>query len=71
MRSTNHQVSFDLAPEAPHLASHEPPAYAVVLIGEQTVVVHTHDYLDTSPRFPFTSPDTDDRAYMLGPKIRP
>ena len=70
LRGTNHQVWFDLAPEAPHLASHEPPAYAVVLIGEQSVVVHTHDYLDTSPRFPFTSPDIDDRAYMLGP-IRP
>ena len=33
----------------------------------ETVVVHTHDYLDTSPRFPFTSPDVDDRTYMLGP----
>jgi 3',5'-cyclic-AMP phosphodiesterase len=67
LRGTNHQVWFDLTPEAPHLASHEPPAYAVVLISDQSVVVHTHDYLDTSPRFPFASPGTDDRAYMLGP----
>ena len=27
------------------------PAYAVVLIDPDTVVVHTHDYLDTSARF--------------------
>jgi hypothetical protein len=60
-------VCFDLAPGAPHLTTHEPPAYAVVLIGETDVVVHTHDYLDDSPRFPFSKPDLDDRAYMLGP----
>ena len=45
---------------------HEPPAYAVVLIGEETVVVHTHDYLDQSPRFPFGKPRVDDRTYMSG-----
>jgi hypothetical protein len=38
-----------------------------VLIGETDVVVHTHDYLDDSPRFAFCKPDLDDRAYMLGP----
>jgi hypothetical protein len=38
-----------------------------VLIGETDVVVLTHDYLDDSPRFPFSKPDLDDRAYMLGP----
>ena len=67
LRGTNHQVWFDLSPDGPHLASHEPPAYAVVLIGEETVVVHTHDYLDQSPRFPFGKPRVDDRTYMLGP----
>jgi 3',5'-cyclic AMP phosphodiesterase CpdA len=67
LRGTNHQVWFDLSPGAPHLTSHEPPAYAVVLIGEETVVVHTHDYLDSNPRFPFTNPGVEDRTYMLGP----
>ena len=38
-----------------------------MLIGETDVVVHTHDYLDASPRFGFSKPDLDDRAYMLGP----
>jgi Icc protein len=67
LRGTNHQVWFDLSPDCPHLTSHEPPAYAVVLIGEECVVVHTHDYLDANPRFPFTKPGVDDRTYMLGP----
>jgi 3',5'-cyclic AMP phosphodiesterase CpdA len=66
LRGTNHQVWFDLSPDAPHMASHEPSAYAVVLVGDDTVVVHTHDYLDSSPRVPFTKPDIEDRAYMLG-----
>jgi hypothetical protein len=46
MRGLNHQVPFDLwtPDDVPH--SHEPPAYAVVLIGDDQVVVHFHDYLD-------------------------
>jgi 3',5'-cyclic AMP phosphodiesterase CpdA len=70
LRGTNHQVWFDLSPLAPHLTSHEPPAYAVVLIGEETVVVHNHDYLDSSPRFPFFKPGAEERAYALGPPPR-
>ena len=66
LRGTNHQVWFDLSPDAPHLSSHEPPAYAIVLIGEETVVIHTHDYLDSNPRFPFSKPGVDERTYMLG-----
>jgi 3',5'-cyclic-AMP phosphodiesterase len=67
LRGTNHQVWFDLASDCPHLSSHEPPAYAVVLIGEESVVVHTHDFLDRSPRFPFSMPGVADHSYMLGP----
>jgi 3',5'-cyclic AMP phosphodiesterase CpdA len=67
LRGTNHQVWFDLSPDAPHLTSHEPPAYAVVLISEETVVVHNHDYLDNSPRFAFSKPGVEERAYALGP----
>jgi 3',5'-cyclic-AMP phosphodiesterase len=67
LRGTNHQVWFDLSPDSAHLASHEPPAYAVVLIRPDTVIVHTHDFLDASPRFPFSKAYEDDRAYQLGP----
>jgi 3',5'-cyclic-AMP phosphodiesterase len=71
LRGTSHQVWLDLDPNGSHLASHEPPAYAVVLIGNESVVVHTHDFLDTSPRFPFSSPNGgNDRDYALGP-LRP
>lgn len=64
-RGTNHQVAFDLA-DGPHLASHEPPAYAIVLIESGQTVVHAHDYLDQSLRFPFSRAGTDDRVYALG-----
>lgn len=67
LRGTSHQVWFDLSPDCAHLASHEPPAYAVVLVRPDTMVVHTHDFLDTSPRFPFSKPGEDNRAYQLGP----
>ena len=54
LRGTNHQVWFELdAAAAEHLASHEPPAYGVVLIDGENLVVHSHDFLDTSLRFPF------------------
>lgn len=66
IRGTNHQVWFDLDPTSPHLASHEPPAYGIALFGRDGVVVHAHDYLDTSPRFPFSNPQMDEREYVLG-----
>ncbi len=31
--------------------SFEPPSYAVVLIDEASVIVHTHDFLDGSGKF--------------------
>ncbi|WGD48954.1 phosphodiesterase [Bradyrhizobium sp. CB1650] len=66
LRGTNHQVWFELDPNAPHLASHEPPAYGVVLIDQENLVVHSHDFLDTSLRFPFAAPaGMDDRDYAL------
>jgi hypothetical protein len=46
MRGLNHQVPLDLTStgDVPH--SHEPPAYAIVFIGDDQVTVHFHDYLD-------------------------
>ncbi|MGQ0686920.1 phosphodiesterase [Bradyrhizobium sp.] len=66
LRGTNHQVWFELDPAADHLASHEPPAYGVVLVDRETLVVHTHDFLDVNPRFPFAAPEgMEDREYAL------
>jgi 3',5'-cyclic-AMP phosphodiesterase len=67
LRGTNHQVWFDLSTDCAHLASHEPPAYSVVLASPATLVVHTHDFLDRSPRFAFAKAGEDDRVYQLGP----
>jgi 3',5'-cyclic AMP phosphodiesterase CpdA len=67
LRGTNHQVWFELdATATDHLASHEPPAYGVVLIDDQNLIVHSHDFLDTSLRFPFEPPaGMDGRDYAL------
>lgn len=46
LRGTAHQVWLDLSPESPGLTySYEEPAYAVVLIDDDSVVIHSHDYL--------------------------
>ena len=69
LRGTNHQVVLDLKEGNRHLSSHEPPAYAVVLVERDQIVVHTHDFLDSSPRFLFAHPDIEARAYQQGPLI--
>lgn len=51
MRGTNHQVSLDLIRRDDVPGSHEPPQYAVVLLQEESVTVHLHDFLDRSARF--------------------
>lgn len=47
-RGLNHQVPFDLDIVKPVPKSHEPPAYAVVLLSDDSVVTHFHDFLDRS-----------------------
>ncbi len=45
MRGLNHQVALDLRPNADHVnGTFEAPAYGVVLISDETVVVHMHDF---------------------------
>ncbi len=53
IRATSHGIwpEFRPDPRALITASHEPPAYAVVLIGPHQVTVHAHDFLDRGPRF--------------------
>ncbi len=46
MRGTNHGVPLDLHTRGRVPKSHEPPAYAVVFVDPQSVIVHFHDYLD-------------------------
>ncbi len=51
LRATAHQtvLHFDRRDIIP--GCHEPPAYAVVLIRDDAVIVHGHDYMDQSMRF--------------------
>ncbi|OBS09348.1 phosphodiesterase [Acidihalobacter prosperus] len=52
LRATAHQTLLDFEAEEERYFSHEPPAYAVVLLDEAQVTVHFHDYLDRSERVP-------------------
>ncbi len=69
LRGTNHQVWLDLRQDsADTLFSHEEPAYAVVLVDDERVVVHSHDYLYDRGIYASTideSPEAE-RAYALG-----
>ena len=51
LRGTNHQVALRLEDTAKVPGSHEPPQYGVVLLGEDSITVHLHDFLDISARF--------------------
>ena len=50
---TNHQIALALDEPTRFIVSHEPPQYAVVLVEEETVIVHFANYTDRSPRFAF------------------
>ena len=52
MRGLNHQVALDLnAPVERINGNFEPPAYGVVLLQDDQVTVHLHDFTDTSESF--------------------
>lgn len=51
LRSTCHQVWLDFNATEMIPGSHEPPAYSIALIDKDQLVVHTHDFLDSSPKY--------------------
>jgi 3',5'-cyclic AMP phosphodiesterase CpdA len=51
LRGTNHQVWLDFSVERGIPCSHEPPAYGIVFLDPEGTIVHSHDYLDASPKF--------------------
>jgi len=51
MRGTNHQVALRLDDTGKVGGSHEPPQYSVVLLSDESITVHVHDFLDSSERF--------------------
>ncbi len=59
LRGLNQQVWLDMV-NVEMTASFEPPAYCVVLIEDDRVVVHTHDFMDPNEKFKMhSSPYTD------------
>jgi hypothetical protein len=68
MRGLNHQVALDLIPGQTRIPGNlEPPAYGVVLLDEDCVTVHMHDFTNRSPAFSLHAPEeTDPVSYQLG-----
>lgn len=59
LRAMNHQVWFDM--ESTELkGSFEPPAYCVIQVADDRVVVHSHDFMDTSEKFELHASPWDD-----------
>ena len=57
IRATNHQVWLDFKQKDQIPGSHEPPAYAIALIEHDQIVIHTHDFMDASPKYSLGSWD--------------
>jgi len=51
LRATSHQVALDFVVEGRIMGSHEPPAYGVVLLEADQMIVHMHDFLDRTNTF--------------------
>lgn len=69
LRGTNHQVWLDFAAGDESLSfSYEEPAYAVVLVDETRVVIHSHDYLYDRGTYAarIGASAEKERAYALG-----
>ena len=61
LRAMNHQVQLDMR-DTSLKANFEPPAYGVVLFRDDTIIVHTHDFMDSSPAFDMARSPIDDWA---------
>jgi 3',5'-cyclic AMP phosphodiesterase CpdA len=57
LRALNHQVALQFELKVSERGrrlvpgSHEPPAYSIVLIDPESIIIHVHDFLDSSLRF--------------------
>lgn len=62
LRAMNHQCWLDFSAVGAISGSFEPPAYAVALIDAEKVIIHTHDFMDASPKFSLADSPVDDWA---------
>ena len=61
LRAMNHQVQLDLT-NAALKGNFEPAAYCVVLFRDDALIVHTHDFMDSSPKFDMACSPVQDWA---------
>ena len=62
LRGMNHQVGLDFKTTASLPGNFEAPAYAIVLFEPDRLIVHTHDFLDDSPKFDLANSPVQDWA---------
>jgi 3',5'-cyclic AMP phosphodiesterase CpdA len=62
LRGLNHQVWLDFAALDGIPCSLEPPAYAIIFLSPEAVVVHLHDFLDPSPKYLYQPNLTEDEV---------
>jgi Icc protein len=65
-RGLSHQVAMHAGAPSGIPGSHEPPAYAIVLVEEGSVVIHVHDFLDASPRFDLFDRKAERAEHIIG-----
>lgn len=63
MRALNHQVWLDFRRDD-LICSLEPPAYAVAFLQPDSVVVHTHDFLDASRKYRYQPDAARDQQFV-------
>ncbi|HMB48067.1 MAG TPA: phosphodiesterase [Afifellaceae bacterium] len=65
MRGTNHQVWLELTGRTDTIrTSPEQPAYGVVLVDDDRMIVHLHEYANDGPSYAFAPPEgVSDREY--------
>ena len=59
VRAMNHQTWFDMKAVSLQ-GSHEPPAYAIVKIDADAVVIHYHDFMYDGPKYAYRDSPWDD-----------
>ncbi|MFT6913809.1 MAG: Icc protein [Motiliproteus sp.] len=51
LRGMNHQTVLDMDNDQAVQINHEPPAYAIALLEPDQIVIHSHDFMDSSRCF--------------------
>ncbi len=62
LRAINHQVRLDFTESDIFYGNFEPPAYGIVFLGDDSIIVHTHDFMDESVVFDMENPPFEDWA---------